>query len=141
MTNSRLLRYPNEAYVTECTFETARSGGKGGQHVNKTESKVTLVFDLENSNLFDNNEKNLIAQKLKSHYSSGIIRVSSERSRSQIQNKKLAILLFLELLEKSLYVKPKRKPTKISKAQKEQRLKAKKKAGEKKKSRRKPDLD
>ena len=136
-----LLRYSKSAYVAECSFETARSGGKGGQHVNKTESKVTLVFDLGETLLFDGNEKARIAAKMKSHVQSGVIRISSERSRSQVQNKKSAILLFLELLEKALVVQAKRIPTKISKAKKEVRLKTKKMDSEKKQARRKPTLD
>lgn len=135
------LRFPGENYLAECRFETARSGGKGGQHVNKTESKVTLVFDLSQSILFSEDEKNLLFGKLKSHLHDGVIRVSEERSRSQIQNKKKVIGHFFELLEKGLVVKPKRVPTKISKAQKEQRLKKKKIDSEKKKSRRKPNQD
>lgn len=136
-----LLRYPKSKYIDECLFETARSGGKGGQHVNKTESKVTLVFDLLNSRLFDLNEKERLSVKLKSHFHDGIIRVSNEKSRSQIQNKKNAIQLFLELLEEGLYVKPKRVPTKISKVKKEKRLQTKKHASEKKNLRKKPSRD
>ena len=134
-----LLKYNNEKYLAVCNFETARSGGKGGQHVNKTESKVTLIFDLENCNLFSQVEKNRISSKLGSHYHAGIIRVSSESSRSQFQNKKIACERFFELLEKALYVKPKRIATKISKGKKESRLKSKKIDSAKKNSRRKPN--
>ncbi len=136
-----LLRYPKSAYITECNFETARSGGKGGQHVNKTESKVTLVFDLNETLLFDGNEKVRISSKMKSHLHDGVIRISSERSRSQIQNKKAAILLFLELLEKALFVQTKRIPTKVSRSKKEARLKSKKIDSQKKVARRKPNLE
>jgi len=136
-----LLRYAKLAYISECSFETARSGGKGGQHVNKTESKVTLVFDLNQSDLFDGNEKKLLTEKLKSHLHDGIIRISGERSRSQIQNKKYVITFFLELLENGLKIKAKRIPTKISRAKKEARLKTKKIDSEKKQSRRKNFLD
>jgi len=136
-----LLRYPASAYVNECTFETSRSGGAGGQHVNKTESKVTLVFDLNETQLFDGNEKARIANKMKSHLHDGIIRISSERSRSQIQNKKAGIQLFLELLEKALFVQAKRIPTKVSRGKKEARLKSKKIDSQKKVARRKPDLE
>lgn len=136
-----LLRYAKLAYISEYSFETARSGGKGGQHVNKTESKVTLVFDLNQSDLFDGNEKKLLTEKLKSHLHDGIIRISGERSRSQIQNKKYVITFFLELLENGLKIKAKRIPTKISKAKKEARLKTKKIDSEKKQSRRKNFLD
>jgi ribosome-associated protein len=136
-----LLRYPSSAYVNECAFETSRSGGAGGQHVNKTESKVTLVFDLRETLLFDGNEKVRISSKMKSHLHDGVIRISSERSRSQIQNKKAAIQLFLELLEKALFVQAKRIPTKVSRSKKEARLKSKKIDSQKKVSRRKPGIE
>jgi len=138
---SSLLRYPKSAYVSECNFETARSGGKGGQHVNKTESKVTLVFDLNASQLFDGTEKVRLSSRMKSHFHDGVIRISSERSRSQIQNKKAAITLFLELLEKALFVQAKRIPTKVSRSKKEARLKSKKLDSEKKASRKKPKFE
>lgn len=136
---SSLLKYNHDKYLALCNFETARSGGKGGQHVNKTESKVTLVFDLNNCDLFSLLEKRRIATKLGSHYHDGIIRVSSETSRSQFQNKKIACERFFELLEKALYVKPKRIATKVSKGKKEARLKSKKIDSAKKSSRRKPN--
>ena len=135
MESSR-LRYSKSAYVAECSFETARSGGKGGQHVNKTESKVTLVFDLSASQLFDGTEKKLLEDKLKSHLHNCVLRISGERSRSQMQNKKYVITHFLELLENGLKVKAKRIPTKISKAKKESRLKSKRIESEKKAGRR-----
>lgn len=136
-----LLRYPKSAYISECKFETSRSGGAGGQHVNKTESRVTLVFDLNETLLFDGNEKARISNKMKSHLFDGVIRISSERSRSQIQNKKAGIQLFLELLEKALFVQARRIPTKVSRSKKEARLKSKKIDSQKKESRRKPGLD
>jgi ribosome-associated protein len=136
-----LLKYSRESYLSEATFETARSGGKGGQHVNKTESKVTLIFDLNQTALFTEEEKIRIAKKLGSHYHDGIIRVSSETSRSQFQNKSIATERFFEILEKALFVQKKRIPTKISKGKKEKRLQSKKISSEKKKFRRKPGFD
>lgn len=136
-----LLKHSHEAYLQECTFETARSGGKGGQHVNKTESKVTLIFDLNQTELFSDVEKFRIGKKLGSHYHDGIIRVSSETSRSQFQNKKIATERFFEILEKALFVQKKRIPTKISKGKKEKRLQSKKISSEKKKFRRKPGFE
>ncbi len=136
-----LLRYPKSAYINECKFETARSGGAGGQHVNKTESKVTIVFDLDESSLFDGFEKDRIKFKMKSHLHDGVIRINSERSRSQIQNKKFAIQHFLELLEAALIVKAKRIPTKVSRSKKEARLKTKKIDSQKKVARKKPGLE
>jgi len=132
------LKYPQSFYISEFNFETARSGGKGGQHVNKTESKVTLVFDLNSTELFTEEEKKRIAQKLGSHYHDGIIRVVSETSRSQFQNKKLAIERFFEIIEKALIVPRRRIATKISKGKKEARLKTKKIDSVRKQARRKP---
>ena len=122
---------------SELTFNTSRSGGKGGQHVNKTESKVELVFDLENSEGLSDDEKEWLRVKLASKLKDGKIHIIAQTDRSQIKNKAEAIQKFYVLLTKS-FVKPKkRKPTKISKAAKEKRLNEKKIRKEVKETRRK----
>lgn len=111
---------------TELTFLTSRSSGKGGQHVNKTESKVDLVFDLENSEGLSVEEKDWLRVKLVSKLKDGKIHIVVQTDRSQIKNKAEAVSKFFNLLEKSLVKPKKRKPTKISKAVKEKRLNSKK---------------
>ncbi len=122
---------------SELTFNTSRSGGKGGQHVNKTESKVELVFDLENSEGLSDDEKEWLRVKLESKLKDGKIHIVAQTDRSQIKNKAEAIQKFYVLLTKSLVKPKKRKPTKISKAVKEKRLNAKKIRKEVKQTRRK----
>ncbi len=122
---------------SELTFNTSRSGGKGGQHVNKTESKVELVFDLENSEGLSDDEKEWLRVKLESKLKDGKIHIIAQTDRSQLKNKAEAIQKFYVLLTKSLVKPKKRKPTKISKAVKEKRLNAKKIRKEVKQTRRK----
>lgn len=122
---------------SELTFNTSRSGGKGGQHVNKTESKVELVFDLENSEGLSDDEKEWLRVKLASKLKDGKIHIIAQTDRSQIKNKAEAIQKFYVLLTKSLVKPKKRKPTKISKAAKEKRLNEKKIRKEVKETRRK----
>jgi ribosome-associated protein len=111
------------AFEKECTFRTARSGGKGGQHVNKVETKVVLLFSIAASGLFDENEKAALHQKLAARLTQeGVLQVSCDRERSQWKNKTLAITKAIAILEKALKpVKP-RKKTKPAKASVEKRL-------------------
>ena len=134
----QLLKYRRAALEQELAFETSRSGGKGGQHANKTESRVTAVFDIKNSAVLSEQEKERVCSSLKSRIQGGILRVSAEDSRSQHTNKQLATDRLIALLEEGLRVPKKRKPTKISKSQKEARLRAKKQQKEKKKLRQNP---
>lgn len=136
MTNG--LKYRRESILSELTFETSRSSGKGGQHVNKTESRVTLVFNLDQSLCFSEQEKARVRLNLKNRLSHGVLRMSSQDSRSQHRNKEIVINRFFELLSRALQKPKPRKKTGPSKAQKEARFKAKKQHSEKKQMRKKP---
>ncbi|MES2112080.1 MAG: alternative ribosome rescue aminoacyl-tRNA hydrolase ArfB [Bacteroidota bacterium] len=121
----------------EITYKTSRSGGKGGQNVNKVSSKVELLFSVENSALFTEEEKALIGSKLQSRVNrDGLVQVVCDEERSQYLNKEKAVEKLVVLLTKSLQ-KPKiRKPTKVSKASKAARLDSKKLNSAKKENRR-----
>lgn len=131
------LKYRLELIISELQFETSRSSGKGGQHVNKTESRVTAVFDLHNSQVFSDQEKERMGLNLRNRLQNGVLRVSSQESRSQHRNKDIAIERLIELLDGSMYVPKVRKKKKVTKSQKEARLKNKKQHSEKKNLRKK----
>jgi len=128
--------------VQELKFKAVRSSGAGGQHVNKVSTKVELSFDVVNSDGLSDNEKERIQKKLKSRLTNdGILSLNGDATRSQHRNKELAIKRFLKLLEDSLKIPKKRKKTKPTRGAVERRLKAKKKASQKKANRGKPDLE
>lgn len=123
--------------IKELIFNTSRSGGAGGQHVNKVATKVELQFDVDSSNSLTEDEKKLIFDKLKNRINNaGVLKLQSDTTRSQLKNKELAIERFLALIEKALTPKIPRKKTKPTKAAKEQRLNEKRKLSEKKSNRR-----
>lgn len=135
------LKYRAKEIISELEFETTRSSGKGGQHVNKTESRVTAVFNVSASQQFSEEERELLFINLKSRLANGVLRLSSEESRSQHRNKEIVIERLLDMLDKALFVPKKRKPTKISRGKKAARLKSKKQHSEKKSQRKKPGKD
>lgn len=122
--------------IQECYFRFSRSGGKGGQHVNKVSSKAELLFSLNNSAAFTDEEKSLLYKKLHKRLTEeGLLIITCEETRSQRKNKEIAIEKFTDLLKKSL-VKPKpRKATKPTKASREKRIDNKKRRSEIKKNR------
>lgn len=125
--------------LAELDFRTSRSSGAGGQHVNKTETKVEVIFNVGQSQGLTSEEKELIYQKLGASISEdGIISVTSQKTRSQFSNKENAIEKLKLKLEKSLIPKAKRIRTKPSKGAIEERLAEKKKHAEKKASRKNP---
>lgn len=125
----------------EVTYKTSRSGGKGGQNVNKVSSKVELLFDVKQSLLFTEEEKELVLSKLGSRLNKdGHVQVVSEEERSQYLNKERAIEKLLLILTRALHQPKARKATKPSKAMIAARL-ANKKIQAAKKEKRKKSFD
>lgn len=133
------MAYDTKALHHELRFRTSRSSGSGGQHVNKVETRVELLFDVEGSNLLFEKQKKLIRRRLKSRINKeGILIIANQESRSQARNKEAAIAQFDELIKKALRPPKKRKKVKRLTAHPEKRLRNKKRRSEKKALREKP---
>lgn len=131
-----------EALIKEAIFKTSRSGGKGGQNVNKVSSKVELIFNINGSSLFTEEEKTRLEEKLSSRLdTAGNLHIVSQEDRSQLLNKQRTIIKLLSLLTMSLKVQKKRKPTKVPRAVVQKRLNNKLVLAFKKEQRKRPDLD
>jgi ribosome-associated protein len=118
----------------EISIKAVRSSGKGGQNVNKVSSKIELVFDVNNSVILPDYQKQIILTK-KITDKNGCIRITSQKSRSQYLNKEDAVDKLIRLIKNSVKIPRKRLKSKPTKVSKEGRLKEKKIVSEKKKMR------
>jgi len=131
-----------ETIYKELHFKAVRSSGAGGQHVNKVSSKVELYFDLASSEAFNEKEKQLLLKNLSNRINKeGVLKIYSSESRSQHTNKEKVVKRLFKIIEKGLIVPKKRRPTKMSRAQKIKRLDNKTKHATKKILRKKPILE
>ncbi len=130
-----------EKIVSELDYRTSRSSGAGGQHVNKTETKVELVWNVPESNGLTDDEKEIISSKLIAIINDeGLLRISSQKHRSQLSNKEDVVEKLYARVVKALTPVVKRKRSRPTKASIEERLAEKKIQAEKKEARRKPEL-
>ena len=114
----------------ELTFEFSRSSGPGGQNVNKVSTRVTLLFDVSGSPSLTEDQRSRIKKKLRTRITkTGVLRVTSQKHRSQSANREAALERFEELIRSALLRSRPRRKTKIPKAARERRLKGKKQRG------------
>jgi len=134
---------PNkEDIIKAVLFKTSRSGGKGGQNVNKVSSKVELVLHIPSAPFFTEEEKLLILEKLASRLDSeNNLHVVSQEDRSQLMNKERSVLKMIALIKFALTVEKKRLPTKTPKSVIRKRLENKFNTSVKKATRKRPELD
>ena len=122
--------------LTEFVFKTSRSGGKGGQNVNKVSTKVQINFSIIDSALLTEEEKAILLDKLADRLTKdGMLQIVAQEERSQLGNKEIALKKMYAVLNKCFVARRKRKATKPSKGSVEKRLQSKKRTSEIKKMR------
>jgi ribosome-associated protein len=122
--------------LAELQVRFSASRGPGGQHVNKTETKVTLLFDVRQSPSLSDGQRLRLLEKLAPRLdNNGVLQVTAQTHRSQYQNRAEALVRLQKLLAAALTRPKKRRPTKPSQAARERRLQAKQKRGDRKKGR------
>ena len=124
----------------ELQYQFARSGGAGGQNVNKVATKAELRFDVRNSQLLTDDERAILEEKLANKLTTeGELVLTHQTERSQLANKEKVTKKFYRLIEKAFEIPKPRKATKPSKASVEERITQKKQKGDTKVKRRKVD--
>ena len=131
-----------DCLISEVSYRTSRSSGPGGQHVNKTESRVELMWDPASSLCLTNPQRILVLKRLATRLTDeGMLVLSSEKHRSQHQNREEVNERFFQLVTVSIIPVKKRIPTRPTRSSRENRIREKKNRGEVKKTRRNPPLD
>ncbi|REE27759.1 ribosome-associated protein [Winogradskyella pacifica] len=127
---------------SEINYKYVRSSGSGGQHVNKVSSKAELYFDLSNSSVFNDEEKQKLSEFFNNRLTKdGVLILVCDESRSQFRNKALVTQRFLELIQEGLKEDKKRISTRVPRSVKRKRLKAKRINADKKANRKPPTLE
>lgn len=124
--------------LAELQFRFATGGGPGGQHANRRATKVRLLFDIAQSPALDEATRNRLLQRLEGRLDQrGVLQIDAQESRSQHQNRMMAMERFQDILREALTEEAERKPTKPTRAAKRRRLIEKKKRSQIKSDRRK----
>ena len=124
--------------ISELKLRFSTSSGPGGQHANRSATRVTLLFDVANSPNLDESARQRLLEKLADRLDKqGILHIQAQDSRSQTQNRQIAISRLVTILSEALSESKKRKKTEISQSAREKRLAEKKKHSQRKQERRK----
>jgi len=127
---TRSVRLP----VSEIDLRFSRSSGPGGQHAQKSETRVEAIFDVEASSALSATQKARVVRK-----AGPVLRAIAQDERSQARNRELAVQRVVEVLRQALRVERRRRPTKPTAASRKRRLEAKRRRGETKQLRRRPE--
>lgn len=126
------LAIPDE----EVSFATSRSGGPGGQNVNKLETRVTVRFDVGVSPSLSEEQRQRLRERLATRITrAGVFHVTSQKHRTQAENKEAAVARFAELMAEALREEAPRKPTRVPKAARRRRLDEKRRQSQRKRDR------
>ena len=125
----------------EIKWRFSRSSGPGGQNVNKIESRVEIIFDLEDSKVLNDYQKEILKRNLKNKLVNNSLRLAVQEHRNQLLNRQLALIKFSSIIKNALNKPFKlRKSTQPTKVSQKKRVEVKKKRGELKKSRQKEKI-
>jgi ribosome-associated protein len=146
MTNesSELIKITRKLTIpaSELEFRFSRSGGPGGQNVNRRETRVELLFDVEGSpTLSEKQRKRLLKRLAKQIDGDGVLHIAVQTHRSQLRNRQEAVERFVEALQKAMRKRKRRLPTKVPAEVKQKRLATKRKRSEIKKKRKRVESD
>lgn len=133
-----MIRIGDELAIPEeeLSFSASRSGGPGGQNVNKVETRVTLRFDVAGSPSLSQRQRDLLRERLASRISrAGLLQVTAQRHRTQAANREAATERFVELVADALREPEVRRPTRVPGAAREHRLQTKALRGRRKRER------
>ena len=120
----------------EIELRTSRSSGPGGQHANVTASRVEAVFDVEGSGALDDAQRARLLERV-----GPVVTAVAQDARGQSRNRELALQRLAGKIAAGLRVQRKRRPTRPTRASRQRRLEQKRQTGERKRTRRRPDLD